>query len=42
MNQVSRENAKTDEEKDYFKLMNNTSFGYDCRNNADNFYFSPI
>ena len=42
MNQVSRENAKTDVEKDFFKLMNNASFGYDYRNNADNFYFSPI
>ena len=42
MNQVSRENAKTDVEKDFVKLMNNASFGYDYRNNADNFYFSPI
>ena len=22
--------------------MNNAKFGYDCRNNADNCYFSPI
>ena len=42
MNQVSNQNAKTDVEKDFFKLMNNVSFGYDCRNNADNSYFSQI
>ena len=42
MNQVSRQNAKTDVEKDFFKLMNNAHFGYDCRNNADSCYFSPI
>ena len=41
MNEVSTQNAKTDVEKDFFKLMNNANFGYDCRNNADNCYFSP-
>ena len=39
MNQVSRKNAKTDMEKDFYKLMNNSNFGYDSRNNADNCYF---
>ena len=29
-------------EKDFYKLKNNENFGYDCRNNADNCYFSPI
>ena len=42
MNKVSRQNAKTDVEKDFFKLMNNANIAYDCRNNADNCYFSPI
>ena len=42
MNQVWRQNAKTDIEKDFFKLMNNANFGYGCRNNADNCYFSSI
>ena len=42
MNQVSRQKAQTDVEKDFYKSMNNASFGYDCRNNADNYYFSPI
>ena len=36
MNQVSRQNAKTDVQKDFFELMNNVNFGYDCRNNAEN------
>ena len=42
MNQVSRQKAQTDVEKDFYKIMNNANFGYDCRNNADNCYFSPI
>ena len=29
-------------EKDFYKLMNNSNFGYDCRSNTDNCYFSPI
>ena len=41
MNQVSSQNAKTTVEKDFFKLMNNANFGYDC-NNADYCYFSSI
>ena len=28
--------------KDFFKLMNNANFGYDCRNNANNAKFEPI
>ena len=42
MNQVSRQNTKTDVEKDFYKSMNNFNFGYECHNNADNCYFSPI
>ena len=34
------QNPQTDVENDYYKLINNANFGYDCRNNADNFYFS--
>ena len=33
MNQVSRQNAKTKIEKDFYKLMNNSNFGNDCKNN---------
>ena len=42
MNQVSRQNALTDVEKDFYKLMNSSNFGYDCRNNADNCFFQLI
>ena len=42
MNQVSSQNGATDVERDFFKLMNNSNFGYDCRNNADNCFFQPI
>ena len=36
MNQRSRQNTKNSIEKDFYKLMNNSRFGYDCRNNLDN------
>ena len=42
MNQVSRQNAKANVEKDFFKLMNNANFGYNCCNNAGKCYVSPI
>ena len=42
MNQKSRQNAKNSIEKDFFKLMNNANFGYDCRNNLDNCQFIRI
>ena len=42
MNQTSRQNAKNNIEKDFFKLMNNVNFGFDCRNNANNTKFEPI
>ena len=42
MNQRSRQNAKIPIEKDFYKLMNNPNFGYDCRNNLDNCQFIPI
>ena len=29
-------------EKDFYKLMNNVNFGYDCRNNIDKCQFVPI
>ena len=38
MNQKS----KISVEKDFYKLMNNSNFGYDCRNNLDNCKFVPI
>ena len=42
MNQKSRQNTKNSIEKDFFKLINNSNFGYDCRNNLDNCQFIPI
>ena len=42
MNWKSRQESKNNTEKDFFKLMNNSDFGYDCRNNLDNCKFVPI
>ena len=42
MNQKSREESKNNIEKDFYKLMNNSNFGYDCRNNLGNCKFFPI
>ena len=42
MNQKSRQESKNNIEEDFYKLMNNSNFGYDCRNNLDNCKFFPI
>ena len=42
MDQISRQKATSNVEKDFYKLMNNSNFGYDCRNNIDNCTFAPI
>ena len=36
MNQNARKTAKTKVEKDFYKLLNNSNFGNDCRNNFGN------
>ena len=42
MNQYSSQKAKNDIEKNSYKLMNNSNFGFDCRNNANNLKFEPL
>ena len=42
MNQKSRQQSKNSVEKDFFKLINNSNFWYDCRNNIDNCKFVSI
>ena len=42
MNQKSRQTATSNVEKDFYKLLNNSNFGIDCRNNIDNCILEPI
>ena len=42
MKQKSRQIAQTNVEKDFYKLLNNSSFGIDCRSNIDNRTLEPI
>ena len=42
MNQKSRQHLKDSVEEDFYKLMNDSNFGFDCRNNLDNCKFVPI
>lgn len=42
MNQVLRQNSQTDIEKDFYKLMRNANFVYDCCNDTNNCYFQPV
>ena len=42
MNQKSRQQSKNSIEKDFYKLMNYSNFGCDCRNNLDNCKLVPI
>ena len=42
MNQKLRQESKNDIEKDFYKLMNKSNFGYDCGNNLDNCKLVPI
>ena len=37
MNQKSRQKSKNNIDKDFYKLMNNSNCGYDCRINFNNY-----
>ena len=41
-NQKFRQEAESKIESDFWKLLSNSNFGYDCRNNLGNCYFQPI
>ena len=41
MNQKWRQQSKNNAEKDFYRLMGNSNFGYDCRNNLNNCKFVP-
>lgn len=42
MNQKSQQTAVSSVEKDFHKLLNNSNFGIDCRNNIDYCYLEPL
>ena len=42
MNQKVRQTASSSIEKYFYKLLNNSNCGTDCRNNIDNCYLEPI
>ena len=42
MNQNARKTAKTKVEKDFYKLLNNSNFGNDCRTNIGNYNLELI
>ena len=42
MNQKARQMATSSVEKDFCKLLKNSNFGIDCRNNINNCYLEPL
>lgn len=42
MNQNAQKLAKTKVEKDFYKFLNNSNFGNDCRNNIGNCKVEPM
>ena len=42
MNQKARQRATSSVERDFHKLLNNSNFGTDCRNNIDNCILEPL
>ena len=42
MNQKSRQKVTSSVERDFYKLLSNSNFGIDCRNNIDNCMLEPL
>ena len=42
MNQKARQKATSSVERDFYKLLNNSNLGIDCRNNIDNCILEPL
>ena len=42
MNQKTRQKVPSAVERDFYKLLNNANFGFDCRNNINNCKPEPI
>ena len=42
MNQKAKQNATSSVERDFYKLLNNSNFGIDCRNNIGNCFLEPL
>ena len=42
MNQKARQKAISSFERGFYKLLNNSNFGIDCRNNIDNCVLEPL
>ena len=42
MNQICRQTASSKVEKYFYKLLNNSNYGIDCRNNIDNCHLEPV
>ena len=42
MNKKARQHATSSVERDFYKLLNNSNFGIDCRDNIDNCIIEPL
>ena len=42
INQKARQKGTSSVEHDFYKLLNNSNFGIDCRNNIDDFLIEPF
>ena len=42
MNQKAQQHATSSVEREFYKLLNNSNFGIDCRDNIDNCIIEPL